>query len=82
MRHLDRFVALGYPVLLGASRKRFMGSVLTPSGGSPPRPTELVPATCATTTLAVMAGVHLVRVHDVAENRQAADVAWAIRQAG
>jgi dihydropteroate synthase len=40
-----------------------------------------MPATCATTALGVMAGVSLFRVHDVAENRQAAEVAWAIKHA-
>jgi dihydropteroate synthase len=44
-------------------------------------PSELVIATAATTVLGVMAGVQLFRVHDVKENRQAADVAWAIKNA-
>lgn len=73
MANLRRFVATGYPVLLGTSRKRFMGAVC---GLSQPR--DLVPATVATTALGVSDGVRLFRVHDVAENRQAADVAWAI----
>jgi dihydropteroate synthase len=76
MAHLARFVALGYPILLGASRKRFMGSLCSVAV-----PAELVPATCATTALGIMAGVTIFRVHDVAANRQAADVAWAIRNA-
>lgn len=71
---LDRLVALGYPLLLGASRKRFMGSICQVDS-----PLELIPATCATTALGVMAGVAIFRVHDVRPNRQAADVAWAIR---
>ncbi len=73
MANLARFVAPGYPILLGASRKRFMGSLLNVQV-----PAELVPATCATTALGVMAGVKIFRVHDVAANRQAADVAGAI----
>ncbi|MGH8501996.1 MAG: dihydropteroate synthase [Gammaproteobacteria bacterium] len=76
MAHLAEFTRLGYPVLLGASRKRFMGALL-----NVPRPSELVPATCAATALGVMAGISIFRVHDVAANRQAADVAWAIRNA-
>ncbi|MCK5355571.1 MAG: dihydropteroate synthase, partial [Methyloprofundus sp.] len=76
LANLDKFVALGYPVLLGTSRKRFMGSVCDVS-----EPTELVSATAATTALGVMQGVHMFRVHDVKENRQAADVAWAVKQA-
>jgi dihydropteroate synthase len=80
MANLGRFVATDYPVLLGASRKRFMGSICTPPapGSDPPIPTQLVGATCAATALGVAAGVAMVRVHDVRANRQAADVAWAI----
>ncbi|MDD2768384.1 MAG: dihydropteroate synthase [Methylococcus sp.] len=76
MAYLDRFVAAGYPVLLGTSRKRFMGAVCGET-----EPAALVPATVATTALGVSAGVRLFRVHDVKENRQAADVAAAIRRA-
>jgi dihydropteroate synthase len=75
LAHLEAFVELGFPVLLGASRKRFMGSLCHVQ-----EPAELVTATAVTTALGVMAGVKLFRVHDVKENRQAADVAWAIRQ--
>jgi dihydropteroate synthase len=75
LAHLDTFVELGFPVLLGASRKRFMGSLCHVQ-----EPAELVTATAVTTALGVMAGVKLFRVHDVKENRQAAEVAWAIRQ--
>ncbi|NOT12064.1 MAG: dihydropteroate synthase [Methylococcaceae bacterium] len=75
LAHLDQFVALGFPVLLGASRKRFMGTICAVS-----EPAELVTATAVTTALGIMAGVKMFRVHDVRENRQAADVAWAIRQ--
>jgi len=77
LAHLDVLVALGYPVLLGTSRKRFMGSICDVS-----EPCELITATAVTTALGVMAGVKIFRVHDVKENRQAADVAWAIRQYG
>jgi dihydropteroate synthase len=76
MAHLDRFVATGYPVLLGASRKRFMGAVCGET-----EPAALAPATVATTAIGVSAGVRLFRVHDIKENRQAADVAAAIRRA-
>jgi dihydropteroate synthase len=73
---LDRLVATGFPVLLGASRKRFMGAVCGEH-----RPNSLTAATVATTALGVMSGVRMFRVHDVRQNRQAADVAAAIRQA-
>ncbi len=75
MANLDRFVKSGYPVLLGTSRKRFMGAICPVD-----TPRELVGATCATTALGVMAGVRIFRVHDVKPNRQAADVTWAIQR--
>lgn len=77
MANLGRFVDTGHAVLLGASRKRFMGAICQEA-----RPQQLVAATVATTALGVMAGVRIFRVHDVKENRQAADVAYAIRLAG
>ncbi len=77
LAQLDRINGLGYPLLLGVSRKRFMGSICTQR-----QPDQLIPATCACTALGVMAGVKVFRVHDVWENRQAADVAWAIREHG
>ena len=73
---LGRFTDSGYPVLLGASRKRFMGAICEVEHYR-----ELVGATCATTALGALAGVSIFRVHDVKENRQALDVAWAIRNA-
>ncbi|MGZ4958916.1 MAG: dihydropteroate synthase [Methylomonas sp.] len=76
LAHLGQFVDLGYPVLLGTSRKRFMGNICNISD-----PSELVTATAVTTALGIMAGVAMFRVHDVKANRQAADVAWAIKQA-
>ncbi len=73
--NLDSFKGSGYPVLLGASRKRFMGSICHIESYS-----ELVGASCATTALGVFAGVRIFRVHDVKENRQALDVAYALRE--
>ena len=75
LANLDALVALGFPVLLGTSRKRFMGTLCDVT-----EPSDLVTATAVTTALGVMVGVQIFRVHDVKENRQAADVAWAIRQ--
>ena len=75
LRNLNRFTATGHPILLGASRKRFMGSICAGA-----EPNDLVAATCATTALGVAAGVRIFRVHDVKPNRHAADVAWAIQQ--
>ncbi len=70
---MDEFVDTGYPVLLGTSRKRFMGSICENASTD-----KLIGATCATTALGVSAGVKLFRVHDVKDNRQAADIAWSI----
>ncbi|MBI2992651.1 MAG: dihydropteroate synthase [Gammaproteobacteria bacterium] len=77
MAHLPRFTDTGLPVLLGASRKRFMGSICAEQQSD-----ELVGATCAATVLGVLAGVRILRVHDVKANRQAMQVAWAIKEAG
>jgi dihydropteroate synthase len=75
LANLDQFVALGYPLLLGTSRKRFMGSLL-----ENPSQQQLAIATTTTTALGVMSGVSIFRVHDVEENRIAADMAYAIKQ--
>jgi len=74
MSKLERFVDTGLPVLLGASRKRFMAAICEGVESD-----ELVGATCATTVAGVTVGVQMFRVHDVRPNRQAADVAWAIK---
>jgi dihydropteroate synthase len=76
LAHLDQLVALGFPVLLGTSRKRFMGSICQVDD-----PAQLVTATAVTTALGTLSGVRIFRVHDVLENRQALDVAWAIKGA-
>lgn len=73
LKNLNSFVNTGSPVLLGTSRKRFMGSICPVNTAD-----ELIGATAATTALGVNAGVKIFRVHDVKPNRQAADVAWAI----
>lgn len=75
--HLHRLVTeLGYPVLLGASRKRFMGALCQET-----EPDELLGATVATTVMGVLAGVRIFRVHDVKANRQAATVTHAVMAA-
>lgn len=73
LRDLAELTNLGYPVLLGTSRKRFMGRITQEDN-----PSERMPATCATSALGVLAGVKIFRVHDVWQNRQALDVTWAI----
>jgi dihydropteroate synthase len=72
LRHLDRFVALGRPVVLWTSRKRFLGAIL----GSGPG--ERVIGTVATTVIGLLRGVHVFRVHDVKPNFEALRVALAV----
>lgn len=73
LANLPALCSYSYPVLLGTSRKRFLSAICQQGDAS-----RLGVATAATTALAVQAGVRIVRVHDVQENRQAANVAWAI----
>lgn len=72
---LEALVATGFPVLIGASRKSFLGAL---SGAAV---ADRLPGSLAVATAAVLAGACGVRVHDVAETRQAVDVASAIRAA-
>jgi dihydropteroate synthase len=75
---LDQLVALGFPVLFGASRKSYLGSLLADARG--PRPVdERAAATVATTVLAIEAGAWGVRVHDVRANVDAIRVWQASR---
>jgi dihydropteroate synthase len=69
---LDRIAALGFPTMLGASRKSTLGRL------TGREPQERVFATAATTALAVSAGIDMVRVHDVAAGRDAAAVSDAV----
>jgi dihydropteroate synthase len=77
LAELRRVVALGLPVMVGVSRKRFVGEL---SGVN--RPEERVAGTVGANVAALMLGARLFRVHDVAPNRQALDVAWAVMQGG
>ncbi|MBQ0825968.1 dihydropteroate synthase [Streptomyces sp. RG38] len=80
LARLDVLAALGPPVLLGASRKRFLASALTGGAGrSTARSRDA--ATLATTVLAARAGVWGVRVHDVAASADAVRVVSAAGRA-
>ncbi len=69
---LDRLVATGLPVMVGTSRKSFLG-VVAPSGdGSRAPVTDRLPASLATATWAMEQGAAMVRVHDVRETVHAA----------
>lgn len=73
LRSLDRFIASGYRVLLGTSRKRFLGRLT--GKDSPP---DRILGTAATVALAAARGVSIVRVHDVAEMTDVLRVANAL----
>ena len=69
LRRLNELKTLGYPILLGTSRKSVLGNIV----GCEPK--ERVEATVATTVCGIRDGVDIVRVHDVKENLQAAKIA-------
>ncbi|WP_073993473.1 dihydropteroate synthase [Parasporobacterium paucivorans] len=73
MANLDQIRELGYPVLLGTSRKRMIGSILGLN-----EPKLRVNGTVATTVMGIMQGIDIVRVHDVRENAEAAKITDAI----
>ena len=81
--HLDVLIELGFPVLVGSSRKRFLGSLLNGrngrngTGGTGRPPDGRDAATAAVSALAAAAGVWGVRVHDAATSRDAVAVAAA-----
>ena len=75
LRHIDTFVASGYRVLVGASRKRFIGTITDRD-----KPADRVFGTAATVALCAEAGVSVVRVHDVAAMRDVIQVTQAISE--
>jgi dihydropteroate synthase len=77
LRRLREIAALGYPVLIGVSRKSFIGRVL--GGDHEPLPTsERLEGTLAAQTLAQAAGAKIIRAHDVRASRRALEIAQAI----
>jgi dihydropteroate synthase len=77
LARLGELAAFGRPVLVGASRKRFLGSLLAGPGGEPRPAGRRDHATAATTVLAALAGAWCVRVHDVAPSADAVRVVAA-----
>lgn len=82
LARLDELIALGLPVLVGASRKRFLGHLLAGPDGVPVPPLARDGATAAVSTLAAMSGAWCVRVHDVRGTSDAVRVAQAWVAAG
>ena len=72
MNQLDRLKELGFPILLGTSRKSMIGLTLNLPAD------ERLEGTIATTVIGVMKGCSFIRVHDVQQNRRAALMARAI----
>jgi dihydropteroate synthase len=76
LRNLDRLAAAGFPILVGTSRKSFIGRIL----GDPKA--DRTWGSAAATAAAILFGAHMVRVHDVAAMRDVARVTDAILSEG
>lgn len=76
LKHLDQLVLADYPVLVGTSRKGFIGKVL-----DQPDPADRLMGTAATVAWSIAKGASIVRVHDVAQMKQVAAMIDAIMQA-
>jgi dihydropteroate synthase len=74
LRELPQLARLGFPLLVGTSRKGFLGATLA-RGGKPAPLEERIWGTAATVTASIFNGAHIIRVHDVAEMAQVARVA-------
>jgi len=74
LRRLNEIGSAGYPVLVGPSRKSFIGKILDVPAG------ERLAGTAAAVAVAVMNGAHIVRVHDVKEMRQVAKVVDEVKR--
>ncbi|WP_221359926.1 dihydropteroate synthase [Streptomyces beigongshangae] len=81
LAHLDRLREIGHPLLVAASRKRFLGRVLAGPEGSPPPARERDAATAAVSALAAHQGAWAVRVHEVRATADAVRVARAVEGA-
>jgi len=75
LQRLSLFHGLGLPVLLGASRKRFIGTI-----GAEAEAARRMPGSLAVALAGVAQGVQMIRVHDVAETRQALSLWQAVTQ--
>lgn len=77
LAHLDEFVRTGYPVLLGVSRKSFIGKILG-TDADPAPVTERQEGTLALESAAMVARVKIIRTHDVDAARKAVEVLAAV----
>jgi dihydropteroate synthase len=76
---LPALAKLGYPLMVGTSRKSFLGKTLA-QDGKPASAKERIWGTAATVAASILNGAHIVRVHDVAEMVQVAKVCDALRE--
>ena len=74
---LSELAKLGYPLLVGTSRKSFLGMTLA-KNGKPAPAKERIWGTAATVAASILNGAHIVRVHDVKEMKQVAMVTDAL----
>jgi dihydropteroate synthase len=79
LRHMPSLAEKGFPVLVGTSRKSFLGTIAPSKDGSAMPVTERLEASIATATWAMLAGASMVRVHDVAPTLQAATLVGEAR---
>ena len=79
LAHLDALIEINLPVLIGASRKSFLGVLLAGTGGAPRDVGDREHATVAVTTYAALRGVWGVRVHEVRANVDAALAVAAVQ---
>ncbi len=76
LKNLQEFKILGKPLLLGTSRKSFIGKILNADV------TERLEGTLSTIVVGVLNGAHIIRCHDVIQAKRAIAIADAVRQAG
>jgi dihydropteroate synthase len=72
LRHLPELASSGFPVLVGTSRKSFLGAIAAGRDGSTPAAGQRLEASIATAAWAMLAGASMIRVHDVGPTVQAA----------
>jgi dihydropteroate synthase len=73
LKELDSFLPLGYPLLVGVSRKSFLGAILNAP------PDARVEGTAAAVTASILNGAHIIRVHEVREMKRIAMVSDALK---
>ncbi len=73
VQNLNEIRSLGFPVLIGLSRKSFLGKLINKTYP------ELLPVSLAVNTLAILAQVDIIRVHDIAEHRDVIDLIYQIK---